>query len=160
MRRTIVALRWLVALMPALLPVAGEAAAPATDGGWQVVLVAGDDAQPVFDNATRTLAEMFTAAGVPAADIHRLSASPTEIAAGVEPDDKASLLRRIADLPAHAGERCFVFLTSHGVKQAGLWLARSNAVLRPDELADVLARCCGAAPRVAIVSARYSGALV
>ena len=37
MRRTIVALRWLVALMPALLPVAGEAAAPATDGAPRLV---------------------------------------------------------------------------------------------------------------------------
>ena len=68
---------------------AGQAAADATTARpaarWQVVLAAGDDAEPVFDNATRALSQRLTAAGVPAANIHRLSASPGELGAAVEP---------------------------------------------------------------------------
>ena len=44
-------------------------------GTWQVVLGAGDDAEPVFDNATRELGRRLATAGVPPGNIHRLSAS-------------------------------------------------------------------------------------
>ena len=44
-------------------------------GNWQVVLAAGDDGEPVFDNATRAIETRLMAAGVPSANIHRLSAS-------------------------------------------------------------------------------------
>jgi hypothetical protein len=158
MDRTIAALRWLMAAVLALGTSAGTSAAQAPIGGWQIVLAAGDDAEPVFDNATRALAEMFAGAGVAAGDIHRLSASPDEIAAGVEPADKATLLRRIGELPVPANAGCLVFLTSHGTKGEGLWLARSQKALYPDELADALSRDCSAVPTVAIVSGCYSGA--
>src|SRR5262249_37894167 len=39
----------------------------------------------------------------------------------------------------------------------GLWLARSNSALTPDELARALSRGCAAVPTVVIVSACYSG---
>jgi len=38
-----------------------------------------------------------------------------------------------------------------------VWLARSNAALSPDELAQALSRGCAAAPTVVVVSACYSG---
>src|SRR5712691_5228399 len=44
---------------------------------WQAILVAGDDAQPVFDNAVDALAQWLSTSGVPSSDIHRLSASRT-----------------------------------------------------------------------------------
>jgi hypothetical protein len=66
-------------------------------------------------------------------------------------------LRRIADLPARPGDRCLIFLTSHGERGAGLWLARSNRALSPDELARALSRGCAAVPTIVIVSACYSG---
>jgi hypothetical protein len=133
------------------------AAAAAGRGSWQVVLAAGDDAQPVFDDATRTLDRRLRAKGVPAANIHRLSASPREIRSGAEPATAPNLLRRIAGLPARPGDRCLVFLTSHGERNAGLWLARSERALHPEELAQALSRGCGQAPTVVIVSACYSG---
>lgn len=136
---------------------AAQGAAPTPSGSWQVVLAAGDDAEPVFDNATREMGRRLTTAGVPPSNIHRLSASPTEIRAGVEPATAEMLLRRIAELPAQPGDRCLVFLTSHGERGAGLWLARSNAALSPDELAQALSRGCAAVPTVVIVSACYSG---
>ena len=90
-------------------------------------------------------------------NIHRLSASAAELGAGVEPAAAELLLRRIADLPARPGDRCLIFLTSHGERGAGLWLARSNRALTPDELARALSRGCAAVPTVVIVSACYSG---
>jgi Peptidase C13 family len=126
-------------------------------GNWQVVLAAGDDAEPVFDNATRELSRRLAVAGVPAANIHRLSASPSELVAGAEPALADVLLRRIAELSARPGDRCLIFLTSHGERGAGLWLARSNRALSPDELARALSRGCAAVPTIVIVSACYSG---
>jgi hypothetical protein len=141
---------------------AGQAVAAAPEarpvGRWQAVLAAGDDAAPVFDDATQALAKRLLADGVPAADIHRLSASRTQLRDGVEPATLPLLLQRIAGLPVLPGERCLVFLTSHGEKGAGLWLARSAAALHPDELAGALSQGCGAAPTIAIVSGCYTGA--
>jgi hypothetical protein len=124
---------------------------------WQVVLAAGDDAQPVFDNATRALSQRLVAAGVPTGNIHRLSASAGQLGAAVEPALANVLLRRIGALPARPGDRCLIFLTSHGSPGAGLWLARSKAALSPDELAQALSRGCAAVPTVVVVSACYSG---
>ncbi|HTV45825.1 MAG TPA: C13 family peptidase [Stellaceae bacterium] len=135
----------------------GVAAATRTVPRWQVVLAAGDDAEPVFDDATRALARRLAAAGVPAADIHRLSASRSELHGGVEPATAARLLQEIARLPARPGDRCLVFLTSHGERGEGLWLARSDRALHPDELARALSRGCAAAPTVVIVSGCYTG---
>jgi Peptidase C13 family len=135
----------------------GMAEAAADGAGWQVVLAAGDDAERVFDDATGTLAGRLAAAGVPAANIHRLSASPAVLRRGVEPATAENLLRRIADLPVRPGDRCFVFLTSHGEPGAGLWLARSERALHPEELAQALSRSCAAVPTVVIVSGCYTG---
>jgi len=121
------------------------------------VLAAGDDAEPVFDDATQAMASRLTAAGVPSVDIHRLSASRKQLGAGVEPASLPVLLRRIAGLAARPGERCLIFLTSHGERGAGLWLARSRTALSPDALAGALAQGCGAVPTVVIVSGCYTG---
>jgi len=124
---------------------------------WQVVLAAGDDAQPVFDNATRALSQRLAGAGVPSANIHRFSASAAELGSTVEPALAGVLLQRISTLPVRPGDRCLIFLTSHGERNAGLWLARSNAALSPDELAQALSRGCATVPTVVVVSACYSG---
>jgi hypothetical protein len=132
---------------------------PAAAGGesWQVVLAAGDDKEPVFDDATLALAERLRAAGVPAENIHRLSASPAQIRRGVELATAENLLRRIALLPARPADRCFIFLTSHGEYNAGVWLARSQRALHPQELAQALSHGCAAVPTVVVVSSCYSG---
>jgi Peptidase C13 family len=150
---------WLAAFLLVLTLTGGpDAAAPtAADGAWQVVLAAGDDAQPVFDDATRALARRLRAAGIRDRNIHRLSASAAELRDGVEPATAENLLRRIASLPARPGDRCFIFLTSHGEHDAGLWLERSQRALHPEELAQALSRGCGAVPTVVVVSSCYSG---
>jgi hypothetical protein len=135
----------------------GDGEAGTRGENLQAVLAAGDDVEPVFDNPTREMTRRLLAAGVPAANVHRLSASPAEIGAGAEPALADTLLSRIADLPARPGDRCLIFLTSHGERGAGVWLARSNRALTPDELARALSRGCGAVPTIVVVSACYSG---
>jgi hypothetical protein len=154
--------RCAVALIICLLAGHASAAArqAAPDGRWLAVLAAGDDAEPVFDDATKALARRLLAAGVPAANIHRLSASRAQLRDGIEPATLPTLLRRIAGLQPRPGERCLIFLTSHGERAAGLWLARSHAALRPDQLAAALSQGCGLVPTVVIVSGCYTGAFI
>jgi hypothetical protein len=148
----------LLSLLPALAILCWVGGAPAGSAeSWQVILVAGDDAQPVFDNATRELSRRLLAAGVPPANIHRLSASNSEVAGGVESATAEHVLRRITELSARPGDECLIFLTSHGERGSGFWLARSDRALTPDELARALSRSCATVPTVVIVSACYSG---
>ena len=70
-------------LMFAVLMGQGAAATAAAipGAGWQVVLAAGDDAEPVFDNATRELGQRLAAAGVSAKSAPMLSLNnPPKIA--------------------------------------------------------------------------------
>lgn len=152
----------LVILM-ALCAFAVPAAPPSAQGtgraaGWQVVLAAGDGSLPVFDDATMAFARRLRAAGVPQTNIHLLSSRADALRAGVAAATRRRLLRRIAGLPVRRGGRCLVFLTSHGVRGAGLWLALSGAALTPHELARALAGGCAMVPTVVIVSGCYTGA--
>lgn len=129
-------------------------AAPAqAQGQWQAVLVAGDDEQPVFDNAVGAMARFLTTRGVPAANIHRLSAADIR---GTAPSTVAAITRRIATLPLGPGDRCLVFVTSHGEHGKGVYLADDDD-LTPAALAAALDGNCAHVPTVAIVSACYSG---
>src|ERR1051325_6427144 len=87
---------WLLALGAALclLPAADSVAAVASPSGWQTVLVAGDNAQPVFDNAVASVRNWLTAGGVPAQNIHVLSATPQGSVLGAA--DPASAERVLA----------------------------------------------------------------
>jgi Peptidase C13 family len=152
------------AIAAAICLLGGHALAAVPEAGpaerWQAVLAAGDDAEPVFDDATRALAGRLATAGVPAANVHRLSASRAQWRDGVEPATIPLLLQRIAGLRPQPDEQCLVFLTSHGERGAGLWLARSDAALRPNQLAAALSQGCGAVPTVVIVSGCYTGGFV
>jgi hypothetical protein len=139
-----------------LLAGAGQGAPPAS-GHWQSVLAAGDIAEPVFDNAVAAFGQWLIARGVPAGDIHRLSASRTPRDTTAEPASAAQLLRRIALLAARPADRCLIFVTSHGEHGRGVFLAYAHEVLTPAALADALSVGCGNVPTVVIVSSCYSG---
>jgi hypothetical protein len=125
--------------------------------GWHAVLIAGDNAQPVFDNAVGALARWLSGRGVPNADIHRLSASQQPRDPTVEPASAENILQRIASLRPQPGERCLIFITSHGQRGEGIWLAYSGDFLRPASLARALSVGCAAVPSVVILSSCYSG---
>jgi hypothetical protein len=144
-------------LMLAAAPFAAASGAPdASAARWQVVLVAGDDEQPVFDNAVRSLAQFLIASGVPDANIHRFSANPDAV--GAEPSGEVRIVRGIADLRVAPGDRCLVFITSHGSPDKGVFLSFADEDLSPASLAKALNGNCAAVPTVAIVSSCYSGA--
>ncbi|HEY1794577.1 MAG TPA: C13 family peptidase [Stellaceae bacterium] len=150
LRRVLATLPYLAVIAIWLIAVPGAAA----QGHWQVVLAAGDDEQPVFDNAVRAMAQFLARHGVPAADIHRLSAAPVR---GTAPSTRAEITRRIATLPVGPGDRCLVFITSHGEHGGGVYLAADDDDLGPAALARALNGNCAAVPTVVIVSACYSG---
>ena len=152
MRRVAATLPYLAALA-IWLCAAATTAQPQAGGHWQVVIAAGDNEEPVFDNGVAAMARFLTRHGVPPADIHRLSAAET----GAEPATLANLTHRIATLPVGSGDRCLVFVTSHGVHGEGVYLARDDEVLSPKALAAALSRGCASVPTVVIVSACYSG---
>jgi hypothetical protein len=147
---------WFCALALWLLPGDGGAAV-AGGGHWQAVLVAGDIAQPVFDNAAQAVELWLVQHKVAAADIHRLSAGAGRRSRSAEPATLARVLQRIASLHGGRDDRCLVFITSHGAPGEGIYLARSREMLRPDALAGALAAGCGTAPTVVIISGCYSG---
>jgi Peptidase C13 family len=124
---------------------------------WQAVLVAGDNAQPVFDNAVHAVATWLVEHGVAEADIHRLSASASARDPKAEPATLSNMIDRIASLQSQPGDGCFVFITSHGGEGLGIYLSRANELLKPAALARALARGCGSVPTVVVVSGCYSG---
>jgi len=124
---------------------------------WQAVLVAGDVAQPVFDNAVRAVGTWLGAQGVPETDIHRLSANAGRRDTRIEPATLRRVLDRIASLQSKPGDGCFVFITSHGAEGGGVYLARSDDLLTPGALAQALTQGCGNVPTIVIVSSCYSG---
>ena len=146
-------------LLAAMLLVVGSALArtPAPPvRGWQAVLVAGDNAEPVFANAVAAIDRWLADHGVPQRAIHRLSAKPAEPA--IKPATRPQVLAAIAALSPRPGEGCFVFVTSHGDEGHGLFLADGQRFLHPIALARALGVGCRVAPTVVIASGCYSGA--
>jgi hypothetical protein len=150
-------LRFCVAALVTTLAMGAAPPAASPVEHWQVVLVAGDTAQPVFDNAVKAVDLWLAQHGVAAPDIHRLAASATTSDPAVEPATLDRVLGRIAALHAQPGEGCFVFITSHGGHNLGIYLSRQDEMLRPSALARALKAGCGAVPTVVIVSGCYSG---
>jgi hypothetical protein len=175
-----------------LLLAAEALAAVSTPSGWRAVLVAGDNAEPVFDNAVAAARDWLVSGGVPARNIHVLSAAQglppgttqmttpgtaqamtlgtsqgasagaTQAAiqgksTAAEPASAERVLRRIAALRPAPGEGCLVFITSHGQRGEGIWLAHSGEFLRPSDLAQALSAGCARAPTVVVVSGCFTG---
>lgn len=136
---------------------ASPATAAATVTGWQAVLIAGDDEQPVFDNAVAAFDRWLHSLGVPQNDIHRLSAHHDDRTAAAPASD-ANVLAQIAGLQPQPGQGCLVFVTSHGKEDEGVWLAYNHEFLWAVSLARSLGEGCRNAPTVVIVSSCYSGA--
>ncbi|HKU97538.1 MAG TPA: C13 family peptidase [Vineibacter sp.] len=121
---------------------------------WKVLLVAADDAQPVFSNAVDTLRERLMAFGLPASDISVLKADATARDAVA---DRRNLERQPERLAGPANAGCFVFITSHGYPRGGLVVARSRAVIGPGYLDQMLEKGCGDRPTVVVTSGCFSG---
>jgi hypothetical protein len=148
--------RFFIALC-ALTLVLACCAAPTRAAGWQAVLVAGDNAEPVFDNAIEAVGRWLLSIGAAPGDIYRLSASARPFMSASEPASARLILGRIAALRPARGDGCFVFITSHGQRGQGIWLAATGEFLEPAALGRALSAGCRNSPTVVIVSGCYSG---
>jgi hypothetical protein len=142
-----------LAALPSPSPPA--AAAPASDqpASWKAVLIAGDDAEPAFDNAVNAMAHKLESFGLPPRDITILHATGPDfqLATGFNIENAFTALEPTS------GEGCFVFVTSHGAPQRGLVMKRAHAFLTPGDLGGMLDQACGGRPTVVIASGCYSG---
>lgn len=136
---------------PAPRPAPPTGSQPAS---WKVLLIAGDDAQPVFNNAVEALRQHLRASGVAATDIAVLKADAPSRDAIANRANVEAQSRRLAG-PATSG--CFVFFTSHGHPRGGLIVRRPNGVISPRQLDQMLDRACGERPTVVVTSGCFSG---
>jgi Peptidase C13 family len=121
--------------------------------GWKVLLIAGDNREPAFDNAVDAMAGRLQSFGVRASNISILKATAADGHAAT----RLNIGRAFAELHPAPTEGCFVFVTSHGGEGRGLVLARDRAFLSPRELGGLLNSACGHRPTVVIASGCYSG---
>jgi len=121
---------------------------------WKALLVAADDAEPVFDNGVDALRRSLLSFGVAPADIAVLKADARQPGAVAT---KANFDRAMTGLAGPAGTGCFVYITSHGVEGRGLFAAADDAVIPPAYLAKALDGACGGRPTVLVTSGCYSG---
>ena len=145
----------LAAVLPAALTAGAAEAAKLRS--WRVVLVAGDDSAPVFDNAVDRLTELLH--GKPGIELYRLTSdrrfsSATRALASARNID--------ASLKGSGAQGCFVFMTSHGTEK-GLYLREDqdgDRTLSPSKLDRILDAQCGARPTVVVVSACHAGVFI
>ena len=144
------------ALLLASLTAACVAEPPASP--YKAVLTAGDTSTHVFDHATDAMYHRLLAGGTAPGDIQRFSASPRQVGKnGIRLTSLAAMRRGIEAARPSGRQACFVFATSHGAYQKGLYLEPQDEFLTPAILDDALSRGCGEAPTVAIISGCYSG---
>jgi len=124
---------------------------------WRVVLVAGDDSAPVFDNAVDALGGLL--AGRPGIDLRRLTSDR-----GLRSESRKIATAKSIDGALAGGEAqgCLVFMTSHGTED-GLYLREdfdNQKTLSPGKLDRILDRQCGQRPTVVVVSACHAGVFI
>jgi hypothetical protein len=120
---------------------------------WKAVLIAGDDAEPAFDNAVDALAGKLEGYGVPPANIVKLKADGVGAEAATGGNIQAAFEKMY---PGPRGG-CFVFITSHGQPRAGLYMKAANGYLSPLLMSRLLDASCRELPTVVIASGCFSG---
>jgi hypothetical protein len=120
---------------------------------WKAVLIAGDDAEPAFDNAVEAMAAKLEGYGVRPQDIVTLKAS----ASGSLRATRANIEGAFSTHAPAPSAGCFVFITSHGVPRRGLVMKATGGTLTPRELDGLLDRGCAEKPTVVIASGCFSG---
>ena len=117
---------------------------------WRVVLIAGDNNSPAFDNGVAAMRAKLLARGV--RDIRALTSDP-----GANPSLPAATAANVSSaLRTAGGEACLAFITSHG-DESGFVLKQASGTVSPATLDNALDAGCGARPTVVVVSACHSG---
>ena len=117
---------------------------------WRVVLIAGDNNSPAFDNGVEAMRAKLVARGV--RDIRALTSDP-----GANPSLPVATAANVSSaLRTAGGEACLAFITSHG-DESGFVLKQARGTVSPGTLDNALDAGCGARPTVVVVSACHSG---
>ncbi len=117
---------------------------------WRVVLIAGDNNSPAFDNGVEAMRAKLLARGV--RDIRALTSDP-----GANPSLPVATAANVSSaLRTAGGEACLAFITSHG-DESGFVLKQARGTVSPGTLDNALDAGCGARPTVVVVSACHSG---
>ena len=124
---------------------------------WKSVFVAGDDSIPNFDNGREDLAAMFSAIGT--VEANHFTSAPSIATGGVKLATHKNLGDTFSKLNVQADQGCLVHMTSHGIKNGGFYLSRSQPLL-PAQFAQMVNAACGDQPTVIMVSACYSGQFI
>lgn len=144
----------LIALLLAACASPDEAAHPLPQpSAWKAVLIAGDTAEPAFDNAVDAMAAKLEGYGLRPQDIVTLKASGS----GRLKANRANLQDAFSNLEPAPSDGCFVFITSHGVPRRGLFMKAIESALSPGDLDRLLDRSCADRPTVVIASGCFSG---
>jgi hypothetical protein len=145
---------FLIALLLAGCASPFEAAHPLSQpAAWKAVLIAGDTAEPAFDNAVDAMAAKLEGFGLRPQDIVTLKASGS----GRFKADRTNMEDAISSLEPAPSGGCFVFITSHGVPRHGLVMEAGKGMLGPRALDGLLDRGCADRPTVVIASGCFSG---
>jgi len=119
-------------------------------GRWHVVLIAGDNDSPAFDNGVRAMRDKLAGRGV--RDIQAFTSNP-----GANPSLPVATAANVSSaLRRGGGEACLAFITSHG-DQSGFVLKQARGTVSPSTLDNALDAGCGTRPTVVVVSACHSG---
>lgn len=127
---------------------------------WKSVFISGDDSIPNFDNGRVTISEMLESFGLETQHQNHLTSEATLAFDGVRVASLQNIASTFRDLNVDKQNgRCFVFMTSHGIKNQGFYLSQSG-LITPDQMATLVDYACGEVPTVILVSACYSGQFI
>lgn len=122
---------------------------------WKAVLIAGDDAEPAFDNAVDAMAKKLKEFGVPPGNIVTLKADGDGAEAATRDNIQTTFQTIIRD--PRDPYACFIFVTSHGQPRLGLFMKAAHANLSPLLMSELLDASCRERPTVVIASGCFSG---
>lgn len=131
-------------------PSAATASVAVPASRWHVVLIAGDNDSPAFDNGVRAMRDKLAARGV--RDIRAFTSDPA-----ANPSLPVATAANVSSaLRSGGGEACLAFITSHG-DESGFVLKQARGTVGPSTLDSALDAGCGSRPTVVVVSACHSG---
>ena len=142
----------------------GPAFAEAPFSRWSAVVVAGDwransgASTEAFDNARRDVALTLTDIGFDPAAVRQFSVRPARYpAVAPGPSNARSVHAGLKQSARTTRAGCLFYISSHGGPEGALL---GEDLLRPQQLAALIADACPSRPTVVVISACFSGVFV
>lgn len=132
---------------------------------WKSVFISGDHSIPNFDNGRNVISEMLAPLGAHAENQTHLTSERSLVKGPVQLATLNNIALAFKNLNVDKSkDGCFLFMTSHGIKNYGFYLSRGQngerGGITPDQLKSVVDYACGSAPTVLLISSCYSGQFV